>query len=108
METQCVFSETGTVFFNVYKNFVLQRLNSLWLSVDFSPAASRRRLTLTSSRQNVGQTADLFLTILELTGLRSQNELYAMYSRNFFRALSYLLTPWSRVRLEKLTSKLYS
>jgi hypothetical protein len=72
--------------FNVYKNFVLQRLNCLRLSVDFCPAASRRRLTLTSSRQNVGQTADLVFTILELTGLRSQNELYAMYSGNLFRA----------------------
>jgi len=51
-------------FFNVYKNFVLEGFNSLWLSVDFCPVASRRRLTLTSSRQNVGQTADLLLNDL--------------------------------------------
>jgi hypothetical protein len=63
----CVFLwGRNSSFKNVYKNFVLQRLNSLWLSVDFCPVASRRRLTLTSSRQNVGQTADLFHTIFEL------------------------------------------
>jgi len=61
-----VFSVRQERFFKLYKNFVLQKFNSLWLSVDFCPVASRRRLTLTSSRQNVGQTAELFLTIFEL------------------------------------------
>jgi hypothetical protein len=86
MEKQCLFCEAGTGFLNVYINFVLQRFNSLWISVDFCPVANRRRLTLTSSRQNVGKAAGLFHTIFELTSLCSQYELCAMFSGNFCKS----------------------